>query len=578
VRKILAADLFCGAGGTSTGLALACEELGIKVDLLAVNHWEMALRTHEKNHPWARHLCKSLHEINPKEAVPGGRLDLLIASPECTHHSNARGGRPIQDQMRMSAWQIVDWLSALRVSTFLIENVREFRSWGPLNAQNRPIKNRRGEIYRAFIETLKSLGYYVEERIVNAADHGDPTTRERLFIIGQKSNRPISWPKASHDETGMLTRKKWRAAREVIDWNLQGRSIFDRPTPLSANTLARIEMGLRRFGGINFILPNEGYYRGNRPRSTDEPLATVTGRGAGRLVEPHLVNLRGTQKSHLNNSASSIDKPLPTLTTGNHVGVVEPFLLPQRTFKNMKVDSIKRPLRTIVGQNGRHFGLVQTFLVSAGGPKVGPRSTDRPMNTVLTRDHMALVQPFIIPFFGEREGQAPRTHSVDEPLPTPTSHGAGGLVEPYLIDINHGRGHSGRVRSIDRPTPTLTTSRGLGLVEGFLLKFNRTGGARSVDRPIDTITAKARFGLVQYPVVEIEGEKYILEILLRMLTPRELASAMGFPKKYHFIGNLEQQVRQIGNAVAVGTAKALCKSILSRKIPERAESKLRATA
>lgn len=203
-RPLRAVDLFCGAGGTSTGLALAAERLGLEVDLLAVNHWATAIETHRRNHPWARHLCKSLHEVNPREAVPDGRLQLLIAAPECVFHSVARGGRPINDQMRMSAWQIVDWLSALYVERVLIENVREFRDWGPLGATGRLLKARKGETYRAFLAAIRSLGYRVEDRVLNAADYGDPTTRERLFILARRGTRRITWPAPTHFPTALL--------------------------------------------------------------------------------------------------------------------------------------------------------------------------------------------------------------------------------------------------------------------------------------------------------------------------------------------------------------------------------------
>lgn len=525
MRTIRAADLFCGAGGTSTGLALACEELGLKVDLLALNHWDVAIQTHEANHPWARHLCKSLHEVDPRKAVPGGRLDLLVASPECTHHSIARGGRPVSDQMRMSAWQIVDWLAALRVESVIIENVREFRDWGPLDSRNRPLKSRKGEIYQAMLLAIESLGYRVEERLLNAADYGDPTTRVRLFIIARRGRKPISWPQPSHYSGGLLG-ERWVPARKIIDWRLRGESIFTRKRPLSPNTLARIYAGLRKFGGVSFITRyHGGADSARRNHSLEEPVPVVDTANRYGLVQPFVVTLRGTAPDQLKYSARSVDEPSPTVVaSGNHLGVVEPFILPHRMFDGMQVDSVEKPLRTIVGRNG---------------------------------GDIALVQPFIVPFFGERDGQKPRTHSVDGPLPAVTSHGAGGLVEPFLVNVKHGKEDSGRPRSVETPVPTVTTKNGLGLVEAYLVKFNGTGGAQSLEEPLDTITTRDRFALV-----EIEGEHYLLDIRFRMLQPHELAAAMGFPQSYRFSGTRAEQVRQIGNAVAVRTAKALCRSVL----------------
>lgn len=198
MRAIHAADLFCGAGGTSFGLYMAADELGLDVDLLAINHWPVAIATHSKNHKFARHLCTGLDTVDPRKVVPSGRLDLLVASPECTHHSNARGGRPMSDQSRASAWHIVRWAEALRIENIIVENVREFMSWGPLGSNGRPLKSRTGETFQAWLNALRSLNYRVEHRILNAADYGDPTTRQRLFVLAKLNNRPVHWPQPSH--------------------------------------------------------------------------------------------------------------------------------------------------------------------------------------------------------------------------------------------------------------------------------------------------------------------------------------------------------------------------------------------
>src|SRR5574341_390255 len=192
--KLKAADLYCGAGGTSSGLVAACRELGVDLDLLAINHWEIAIETHSANHPYAKHICKSIEQVDPRKVVPSGRLHGLIASPECTHHSIARGGRPINDQFRVSAWHILRWVEVLRVETVLIENVREFQNWGPVGVNGRPIQRLKGETYHAFLSALRSLDYSVEDRVLNAAYYGDATTRERLFIIARRGRKPIRWP------------------------------------------------------------------------------------------------------------------------------------------------------------------------------------------------------------------------------------------------------------------------------------------------------------------------------------------------------------------------------------------------
>lgn len=493
MKVIHAADLFCGAGGTSTGLARACESLGLGLSLIAVNHWDIAIQTHTANHPKAQHLCTSLDSVDPRKVVPAGHLHLLVASPECTHHSIARGGKPVTDQSRFTAWHVLRWADALRIDSILIENVREFRDWGPIGTNGRPLKTKRGDTYRAFLNSLRSLGYVVEDRILNAANYGDPTTRARLFIIARRGRRKITWPDASHAADGRLPMglEKWKAAREIIDWSLVSQSIFNRKRPLAPATLARIEAGLRKFGGAN--------------------------------AEPFIVVLRR------HGNGRSVDQPLPTLTAGGeHMGLCEPFVLQQQSGGAPR--STKEPLPTVAGKGA--ISLVQPFLVSANhgtDKREGVRqferrakSLDEPVPTLTGSNGLALVEPFIVPFFGERDGQLPRVHSVDDPLPTVTSHGAGGLVEP------------------------------------FVTKYYGTGKAKPVSEPLDTITAKDRFALVT-----VDGQEAQLDIRFRMLQPHELARAMSFDDDYLFSGTREQRVKQIGNAVPVNLAKALCLELIA---------------
>jgi DNA (cytosine-5)-methyltransferase 1 len=182
-KHIYAADLFCGAGGTSQGLVMAANEMDADLTLTAVNHWQVAIDTHSANHPYAQHLCTGLDNVDPRKLVPSGRLNVLCASPECTHFSSARGGKPCSDQSRASAWHILRFAEALYIDNLVIENVREFQSWGPLDVTGRPMKSKRGQLFEQFIASLRALGYRVEWRVLNCADYGDPTTRERLFII-----------------------------------------------------------------------------------------------------------------------------------------------------------------------------------------------------------------------------------------------------------------------------------------------------------------------------------------------------------------------------------------------------------
>jgi len=307
-------DLFCGGGGSSTGCVQAAEARGMHLNLLAVNHWDVAVDTHRRNHPWARHLCADLSCVDPSKAIPGGRLHILIASPECTHHSNARAGRPCSDQSRASAWHVLHWAERLIVDEIMIENVKEFESWGPLLDDGRPDKARKGETFAAFIAAMRSLGYTVEWRVLNAADFGEATCRRRLFIRGSRKGK-IAWPAQTHAG-------RWRPAKEIIDWSLKGKSIFDRNVPLRPRTLDRIEAGLKRFGGEPFIAVLRGTsakQAGAWAKPLGAPLGTISAGGVhAALCEPFLTSYYGHSKT------SPVSSPVPTVTTHDRFALVQP--------------------------------------------------------------------------------------------------------------------------------------------------------------------------------------------------------------------------------------------------------------
>lgn len=405
--KIQAADLFCGAGGTSSGLLDACRELGYGISLLAVNHWDIAIATHTANLLDARHMNADLSDVNPRSVVPGGKLRLLVASPECIHFSNARGGRPMSKQGRASVKYVLRWVTALDVQDVLIENVREFMDWGPLHRsgtqKDRPIQARKGEYFRRFVTKLQQLGYRVEWRILCAADYGDATTRKRLFIRARQGNRPIAWPEPTHAEPGKTetlfeTKSAWRAAREILDLDDRGESIFNRKRPLSPNTIRRIFKGLEKFSGLPFLIPFFGEYDGKAPRThnIDEPLPTVTSHGAGGVVQPFIVSMYGTS------NAQSVDQPFPTVTAqGNHHYVTQPFVMAVR-----------------------------------GGDDGYLRGTSINDPTQDTQNRFGLAQPFIVKFYKSLDGSV----SIDEPLPTATGHERFGLCVPLtngyaIVDI-----------------------------------------------------------------------------------------------------------------------------------------------
>lgn len=263
-----------------------------------------------------RHLCENLDNVNPRALFPQGRINLLVASPECTHHSNARGGVPCSDQSRATAWRVVDWAAAIYIDNILIENVPEFQSWGPLGADGKPMKSKKGATFQAFKIALESLGYRVDYRVLNAADYGDPTCRKRFFLIARRGNKRVHWPEQTHaehacrDMFGHET-KPWVPARKIIDWNIEGQSIFNRKKPLAKKTLARIEYGLRKFGGEDFLVKFFGTGQGV---SLDKPMDTVTTSGNHHgLVQPFVTIMKGMSKTR------GVDKPLPTLTTKQHI-------------------------------------------------------------------------------------------------------------------------------------------------------------------------------------------------------------------------------------------------------------------
>jgi DNA (cytosine-5)-methyltransferase 1 len=390
-RTVKVCDLFAGAGGTSTGVRNACSDLGLELRLLAINHWDIAIATHSANHPEADHICSTIESVDPRQVVPSGHLDLLVASPECIHHSRARGGRPINDQSRASAWRIVEWASALRIDSLLIENVPEFLTYGPLGSNGRPLQSRKGETFHAFINALRSLGYRVEWRVLNAANYGDPTTRERLFIQANRGRRPIRWPEVTHSREGHETlfgsMNRWRSAREIIDWSIPGESIFKRKRPLAPNTMARIVAGLKRFNGIDFIVPQ---LSGGRVRSVDEPLPTITGTSTGvGLCRPFLVRFNGEREGQAPR-VHSIDEPVPTLDTRNRFALAEPFIIPTNHGKgDLRSHDIERPMPTITSVDA--WALIEPFLVEFYG-NGGARSVESPLPTVTTKDRFGLVE------------------------------------------------------------------------------------------------------------------------------------------------------------------------------------------
>jgi DNA (cytosine-5)-methyltransferase 1 len=358
-NKITAVDLFCGAGGTSSGLVQACKEVGVNLELTAINHWDKAIETHSQNHPYARHLQETINSINPRKLFPNG-LDFLWASPECTHHSIAAGGRPRCDQSRAGAWGVVDWVHALDPITFGIENVREFINWGPLDHKKHPIKSKKGETFKSWIRAIQSMGYEVNWQIVNCANYGDPTTRMRFFLIASKVGK-IDFPEITHVKKGEMKfipgQKDWIPAKNIIDWTIEGKSIFQRKKPLSKNTLNRIWKGIEKYCKDEFKPFLTMMYGSSDSVSIDNPLPTLTASGGNHyLAEPFLINICHTKVKH-SAMVRSTNQPMPTQTTTEEFSICEPFIV--KYYGNASTADTKNPLPTITTKD--RFGVVQTY-------------------------------------------------------------------------------------------------------------------------------------------------------------------------------------------------------------------------
>lgn len=395
MRSFQIADLFCGAGGTSTGALRAAREAGLRPSLTAINHWPRAIETHSANHPDARHLCTSIDAIDPRGLFKLGELDLLLASPECMHHSVARGGRPVNDQSRATAWCVTRWAEALQPGAILVENVPEFLDWAPIGTNGRPLKSQRGAVFQGWVSALRALGYTVDWRILCAADYGDPTTRRRLFVQAVRGRRKIKWPERTHGATGgddFFPVQPYRTAREIINWKHASRSIFDpQRRPLSPNTLRRIEIGLNRYGLGAFLVPQQSRHE---TRSVDMPLPTVVGNSTGEgLCQPWIqrVGHYGKDGEGAPN-LRGVDEPLSTVTTKQEHALAQPYLVKLRgTSHAVEID---RPAPTVTAGGG-HLGLCEPFLTPFYGSS-SAISVDEPLDTVTCKDRFGLVQPRLV--------------------------------------------------------------------------------------------------------------------------------------------------------------------------------------
>lgn len=533
----LIVDNFAGGGGASTGIELAT---GYSVDI-AINHDPEAIKMHKANHPNTKHYCENVWAVDPVKACDGHPVGLAWFSPDCKHFSKAKGGKPKDKNIRGLAWVALRWAGLVRPRVIMLENVEEFKTWGPLNRRHHPIKSKQGKTFERFVQQLRDLGYKVEFRELIAADYGAPTMRKRFFMVARCDGKPIVWPEPTHApadseavKAGLL--KPYVGAYTQIDFSRPSPSIFDTSEeikekygiravrPLAKKTMDRIARGLKKFVLDNpepFIIQcNHGGER--RPNDIREPMPTITGKHGYGVVEPYLVQCK------FNNEAQDVQKPIGTLTTvGSHL-LVSPTLIQyhSETSKDeVRGQTIKDPIMTVDGSN--RYGLVTSFLHKYydGGYKGAGDSIENPLPTVTSWDHNSVVTANLIQMNNHCDGK-----DIRQPLPT----------------ITAGDGHFGEVRA-------------------FLIKYYGDATGQDIEQPLDTVTTKDRFGLVT-----IEGGDYqIVDIGLRMLEPKELYGCQGFPDDYiidhDYTGKTyprSEQVRRCGNAVCPPIPAALVRANL----------------
>lgn len=541
MRPILVADLFCGAGGSSTGAKKAVEQLDRRMVLTCVNHWDRAIETHQRMHPEARHYCMDVASARPIELVPEGWLDLLMASPTCTFHSRARGGRPTSDQQRMDPWHLITWCTELSVRRLLVENVPEFVDWGPVDPRTgRPIKSKKGQYFREWISTLERLGYRVEWKILNCADYGDATTRRRFFLLGRKRGK-IRWPEPTHArEPGhdlLAPRQRWRSARDCLDFSLRGASIYGRKYDLSIKTMLRIYSGITRF---KWPVRYEARLRAELLRR-GVSLPAIEALSEGRNPEPFMLG------QHFRREVLPSDAPVPSPTTVSRIGLIEPFLCGNRTNNIPKpVDGPAPTFTTTTG--GGIFMVAPAFMLAQAQGGVAREATE-PMPAIPCGGAHALIAPY----YGKGSGLTAK--SADQPLDTIPTHDRFGLIMP----ATHGGGFD-RVHGLEAPVPGITCApRGelAFITSAFGERDGQMPRVHDIAQPVPAILAQGRT-----PLVEPEESD---DILYRMLHWRELARAMSFSddeSDYEFAGTKTEITRQIGNAVPVRMATALVSASL----------------
>lgn len=541
----LIVDNFAGGGGASTGIELAT---GYSVDI-AINHDPEAIKMHKANHPNTKHYCENVWAVDPAKACTGHPVALAWFSPDCKHFSKAKGGKPKDKNIRGLAWVACRWAGLVRPRVIMLENVEEFKTWGPLGRRHHPIKSKQGETFQKFVQQLTDLGYEVEFRELVAADYGAPTMRKRFFMIARCDGKPIVWPEPTHapadsDEVKDGLLKPYVGAYTQLDFSLPCPSIFDTSEeikekygiravrPLAPKTMERIARGLKKFVLDNpepFIVPiGYGERKGQAPRvhEIEKPLPTIVGSGKHYLCEPKLAPYLSVNRE--NHFGSDMREPVHTITANNQHMLMTPTLIQYHSETaqgEVRGQTIEDPIMTVDGSN--RYGLVTSFIQKYYGGNYQGNGSDikEPLHTITALERNAMCAVNLIQMNNHCDGR-----DVKEPIPT----------------ITAGDGHFGEVRA-------------------FLIKYYGQGTGQDIKAPLDTVTAQDRFGLVT-----INGTDYqIVDIGLRMLEPKELYGCQGFPDDYiidhDYTGKTyprSEQVRRCGNAVCPPIPAALVRANL----------------
>lgn len=558
-------DNFAGGGGASTGMELG---LNRHVDI-AINHDPDAIDMHKVNHPETRHYCESVWDVDPVEACAGRPVGLAWFSPDCKHFSKAKGNRPVNKNIRGLAWVAVRWASMVPVRVFMLENVEEFMTWGPLlevePGKWKPDPDRIGETFHAFVSVLttgldkghpawpeikealgnqfpyekleQGLGYKIEHRVLSACDFGAPTIRKRFFLVARKDGQSIEWPQPTHGPTGSGL-LPYRTAADIIDWSIPVKSIFGRKKPLAEKTMQRIAKGLERF-----VLNAEKPFIVSEENQT--PFITECANASSQRNMP-------------------ADEPLRTICAqvkGGHFALVTAQL--DRQFGNSKGADINKPMGAITAGGGGKTAMVTAFMTKFRPGSIG-YEIDSPVHTITSGGEQ------------KRPGTANTQGLVMAELKAPTfevwaskTKNYGGTREEYeaIYGESLTTSHMIKMRGsnighgTDEPVHTISAGGfHIGEVRAFLLKYYGTSYGEEINSPIGTVTTKDRFGLVT-----VHGEEYqIIDIGMRMLEPHELFAAQGFPSDYKISHDRSgkklskaKQVARCGNAVCPPVAQAL---------------------